>query len=60
MPNETYPKISVIEPTLYQQKPYKCPVCDGRGLVEGGFYPFDSAAGPVKCRTCDGKTILWG
>lgn len=43
----------------------KCPVCDGRGIVQCGFYfvpvgqTFTSSnAAPETCRTCNGKGII--
>ena len=46
-------------------KPYKCPVCEGRGMVPGGFYDILpnnttlSYPAPVSCRSCGGTGILW-
>lgn len=44
-------------------KPYKCPVCEGRGTVPPSLYgdPFGSTAviEEVKCRSCDGTGIVW-
>ena len=43
-------------------KPHLCPVCQGRGTVEAGFY---SRAGslsdltPEECKGCKGEGILW-
>ena len=41
--------------------PYKCPICNGRGMVLHGFY-FDDTPGetnPIDCRSCKGVGILW-
>ncbi len=45
---------------------YKCPVCEGRGLVAEGFYNIGSnvyqstSTNPTTtCRTCNGKGIVW-
>lgn len=40
--------------------PYLCPVCNGRGEVDGSFYGDDSTQLRVKCRTCRGTGIVWG
>ncbi len=50
--------------------PHKCPVCNGRGVVEGGFYnqpPMSheyrpTSTGPMTetCKACSGTGILWG
>jgi hypothetical protein len=45
-------------------KPYLCPICNGHGIVPGGFY---TAMGPYStsntiseiCRLCGGNGILW-
>lgn len=43
----------------------RCPVCNGNGLVDNGFYTQTSGtwastnAAPEKCRSCDGKGIVW-
>ena len=47
-------------------KPYKCPVCNGRGLVPFNFYDniyYGNATIPtpdVTCRSCSGKGIISG
>lgn len=48
-------------------KPYICPVCNGHGIVPGGFYYTYSNAPSTTancttetCRACGGKGILWG
>ena len=42
-------------------RPYKCPVCDGRGEVKRSGVREDMRwEGPYKaCRACDGKGVLW-
>jgi len=47
--------------------PYRCPVCDGRGLVPNGFYRSvgvsdwgSSSVSPEKCKSCDGTGVVWG
>lgn len=52
---------------LYAPKPYKCPVCEGTGIVSrpphvaGDVkYWADSSSGPYPCRTCQGTGIVWG
>lgn len=43
-------------------QPHKCPICEGRGKVVGGFY--DGNPNPVcareECKACSGTGILWG
>ncbi|HEY4760795.1 MAG TPA: hypothetical protein VIH42_09470 [Thermoguttaceae bacterium] len=41
--------------------PQVCPVCNGTGLVQPGFYtggPISSTASKEMCRSCD-KGIVW-
>lgn len=45
--------------------PYKCPVCDGRGIVPGGFYistsdSWTSTGTSETCRQCGGTGIVYG
>ena len=47
--------------------PYRCPVCDGTGLVSkppgiagDQLLWQDSQAGPYPCSACGGAGILWG
>lgn len=57
----TYP------PVFFNPKvPYKCPVCDGTGLVSRPpGVPGDvdvwttTDTGPYGCRVCEGKGIVW-
>ena len=49
------PAEATLKPGL---TPHRCPVCEGRGAVQGGFYG-DQALLTQKCRACDGKMILW-
>jgi hypothetical protein len=46
--------------------PYKCPVCDGSGLVSRPPYVAGDApvwtstsCGPWTCRACSGTGIIW-
>ncbi len=45
--------------------PFKCPVCNGNGLVPNGFYSntsgmwSGSSAVTEECRSCNGKGIVW-
>jgi len=48
-----------------KKTPYRCPICNGKGLVPCNFYSFStfnvtSAATPETCRSCGGNGILWG
>ena len=44
-------------------RPYMCPVCGGRGIVQNGFYmiyvdtTYSSTA--EQCRTCNGRGVIW-
>ena len=41
---------------------HKCPVCEGRGEVQAGFYGGFGAltsVSPETCRTCNGKGVIW-
>lgn len=46
-------------------KPNKCPICNGTGLVPGGFYTSalggtgTSSAATEQCRQCKGTGIIW-
>lgn len=45
--------------------PYKCPICDGHGIVPGGFYSSTggrsiSTNSTEPCRACGGTGIVWG
>lgn len=49
---------------IKEPKPYKCPVCIGRGFVSNGFYSFTSnvwisTGGTEPCRTCGGTGVVW-
>lgn len=43
---------------------YKCPVCDGKGVVPSGFYNvcgqnwYSFNTKPETCRSCNGKGII--
>lgn len=46
-------------------KPYKCPICNGTGIVPGGFYlsvnGYCSSTNTTEmCRQCQGTGIIWG
>ena len=45
-------------------KPYKCPKCDGRGMLQyDPEFPFAEAnttGGPWACPPCGATGILWG
>lgn len=47
-----YPDVVVHTQT---QTPHKCPVCEGRGKVEKGFYDNDE----LTCRSCLGLGVIW-
>lgn len=37
---------------------FKCPVCEGRGLVEGGFYFGSPGFDKEQCRSCVGRGVI--
>lgn len=44
--------------------PYRCPVCDGKGIVPGGFYRstgdnWSSNSSTDVCKACGGSGIIW-
>lgn len=46
-------------------KPYKCPICNGKGIVSGGFYKsvneYCSTTNVTEtCQQCGGCGIIWG
>jgi DnaJ-class molecular chaperone len=41
-----------------EQVPYKCPVCDGRGIIEKPPIPTTSTA-PWPCFSCKGMGIVY-
>lgn len=48
-----------------ESKPYRCPVCNGNGIVPCGFYSQTSGVWsttsvmPETCRSCNGTGIVW-
>lgn len=47
--------------------PYKCPICEGHGVVPPGFYQTVagsnysySSSSFETCRACHGQGIIWG
>ena len=48
---------------ITEQKPYCCPVCEGRGFVPCGFYVGLRTGGtdtvPAPCRSCTGTGVIW-
>jgi len=44
--------------------PHKCPICNGNGMVDAGFYNqtsgyWTSTEGTEACRACNGTGIVW-
>mgnify|MGYP001586541947 CR=1 FL=1 len=45
--------------------PHRCPICNGNGLVDNGFYQQTtghwetSSTTPEQCRSCFGTGIVW-
>lgn len=54
------------EPIYQSRTPYKCPICEGRGHVPGGWYQstgnswVSSGTAFDLCKTCNGEGIVWG
>ncbi len=46
--------------------PYRCPVCNGNGMVPNGFYSSttgqwgSTATSAEECRSCRGTGVVWG
>lgn len=50
---------------MHCMKPYKCPICNGTGIVPGGFYfsvnGYSTSTNTTEmCRQCQGIGIIWG
>lgn len=68
---ETKPKVTLSSPSVWvspiSQTPYKCPVCEGRGIVPNGFYDIpntqnvytSSNVAPHTCKSCSGSGIIY-
>ena len=46
-----------------EKKPYLCPVCNGKGLLQHSFYNTynqgsTSSVTDIECKTCKGKGII--
>ena len=47
------------------EQPFKCPICEGKGIVPGGFYTatgetWTSDRTTEICRACSGTGLVWG
>jgi hypothetical protein len=66
-PRDCFPFNSCYEAYQSQylkQTPYKCPICEGKGIVPNGFYSVYGSgtttdASPETCKSCYGSGILW-
>ncbi len=54
--------------TEYKEKvPYKCPICEGRGIVPNGFYSIpvqqgtftSNSTSPETCKGCGGTGVIY-
>ena len=51
--------------TISSKVPYRCPICEGRGIVPGGFYISLSGGWGTStnvtepCRSCAGSGIIY-
>ena len=49
----------------FGRKPYKCPVCSGKGFVPNGFYSctgnsiISASTAPEQCKSCKGTGVVW-
>ena len=49
-----------------EHRPYRCPICNGKGIVPNGFYLgvastwSGTSVAPETCRACGGSGIVWG
>lgn len=49
----------------FERKPYRCPVCSGKGLVPNGFYSctgntiISTSTAPEQCKSCKGTGVVW-
>lgn len=61
-----YPELPEVPPIIEvrfedEKRPYKCPICEGRGDLDGDFYTrlgYATDTGRVPCRACD-NGIVW-
>jgi DnaJ-class molecular chaperone len=43
-------------------RPYRCPVCNGRGTMPADFYAAlgtVASTNPVQCKSCKGTGVVW-
>ena len=51
---------------VQSKQAYKCPVCEGNGLVPNGFYNqtdgqwSSTSITPEICKSCKGTGVVWG
>ena len=49
----------------FERKPYRCPVCSGKGLVPNSFYScigntiISTSTAPEQCKSCKGTGVVW-
>ena len=56
--NNLAKNVAIIANTSASQqgrKPYKCPICEGGGIVA-----IEWGKGPIPCHACKGEGIVWG
>jgi len=64
---KVYPELPEPPPVLEvgfvgEEKPHRCPVCEGRGTVMGGFYAgtfYATGTAREECKACEGDGIVW-
>lgn len=54
------PQVNEAEQQLPKKRPWRCPVCVGRGFVLGCFYGDSTAGNTTPCRSCMGSGVIWG
>jgi len=58
-------KTILMDGSVYNEPvPHLCPVCNGNGLVPGGFYTqtsgnWMSTNATEECRSCNGTGVIW-
>ncbi len=51
----------VPRPPSFQPRPWRCPICNGRGHVPADFYTaigFSASMNPVMCKSCGGRGVI--
>ena len=52
---------AVPTPPSFQPRPWKCPICGGKGHVPVDFYTaigYSTSTNPVLCKSCGGRGVI--